>query len=147
MEGSTAAEGRSHHEPDGGAIHVSEAAAGPDGGALHSRMQALVDRSSRRLPSNAGSLGDSSGLTLKVPLLVDLGGDDTQATFIPSWAARTAATYPPGPLPTIIRSYFSLLAIIILYLQNHSFRVFDKFLDAFEKGDRFSAVHNAVVIA
>jgi hypothetical protein len=29
-------------------------------------------------------LGDSSGVTLKVPVLVDLGGGDTQATFIPS---------------------------------------------------------------
>ena len=29
-------------------------------------------------------LGDSSGLTLKVPVLVDLGGGDTQTTFIPS---------------------------------------------------------------
>lgn len=29
-------------------------------------------------------LGDSSGVTLKVPVLVDLGGGDTQAAFIPS---------------------------------------------------------------
>ena len=28
----------------------------------------------------------------------------TQATFMPSWAARIAATYPPGPLPITIRS-------------------------------------------
>jgi hypothetical protein len=30
----------------------------------------------------------------------------TQATFIPSWAARIAATYPPGPAPMTTRSNF-----------------------------------------
>ena len=34
----------------------------------------------------------------------------THATFIPSCAARIAATYPPGPLPTTIRSKRSLPA-------------------------------------
>src|SRR5690554_6062987 len=33
----------------------------------------------------------------------------TTPTFIPSWAALIAATYPPGPLPMTIRSYFIIL--------------------------------------
>src|SRR4030095_16160374 len=34
----------------------------------------------------------------------------TQATFIPSCAARMAATYPPGPAPMTIRSNWLELA-------------------------------------
>src|SRR5918996_5236495 len=30
----------------------------------------------------------------------------TTAVFMPSWAARIAATYPPGPDPTTMQSYF-----------------------------------------
>src|SRR5687767_12725094 len=34
------------------------------------------------------------------------------AAFKPYWPARTAAEYPPGPLPMMIRSY----VILLLYL-------------------------------
>ena len=37
------------------------------------------------------------------------GSFSIQATFIPSWAALIAATYPPGPAPITIKSKSSIL--------------------------------------
>src|SRR3989304_6072089 len=39
-----------------------------------------------------------------------------RATFIPNWAARMAATYPPGPAPTTQRSNSSLVVAIQILL-------------------------------
>src|SRR5919198_3544831 len=38
----------------------------------------------------------------------------TTAVFIPSWAARIAATYPPGPEPITMQSYCSGIRAVTL---------------------------------
>ncbi len=45
----------------------------------------------------------------------------TNATFIPSWAARIAATYPPGPDPMTIKSKLSMV-IPYYFFSNAFFR-------------------------
>src|SRR3954452_14564797 len=86
----------------------------------------------------------------------------TTATFRPSWAARMAQTYPPGPEPITMRSNVSLMVrrslgevihsraspvvTVGLEVQQQAARVFDAFLDADQEGDRFLAVHDAVIV-
>src|SRR5262245_63381004 len=68
----------------------------------------------------------------------------TQATFRPSCAARIAATYPPGPAPMMTRSccFWSMSNF-----EQNPRRILEQPLDVPEKGNRFAAVDDAVVVS
>src|SRR5215471_9407146 len=68
----------------------------------------------------------------------------TQATFRPNCAARMAATYPPGPAPMMTRS--CCFCSMSNFEQNPR-RILEQPLDMPEKGDRFAAVDDAVVVS
>src|ERR1700730_4367443 len=68
----------------------------------------------------------------------------TSATFILSCAARIAATYPPGPPPTTMRSK-SCSAMIRPPLEQHRQRIFDQALEGLEEGRTNRAVDHAMV--
>src|SRR5690606_29192832 len=68
----------------------------------------------------------------------------TMATFMPSCAARMAATYPPGPAPMMTMS--CLEAAIDLHLEQDACGVRDCVLDAFEERAGLASVDEAVVV-
>src|SRR5262249_48261699 len=68
----------------------------------------------------------------------------TQATFRPNCAPRIAATYPPGPAPMMTRS--CCFCSMSNFEQNPR-RILEQSLDVPEKGDRFAAVDDAVVVS
>src|SRR5215472_7268408 len=68
----------------------------------------------------------------------------TQPTFRPNCAARMAATYPPGPAPMMTRS--CCFCSTSNFEQNPR-RILEQPLDVPEKGDRFAAVDDAVVVS
>src|SRR5215470_16649324 len=68
----------------------------------------------------------------------------TQATFRPNCAARIAATYPPGPAPMMTRS--CCFCSMSNFEQNPR-RILEQPLNVAEKGDRFAAVDDAVVVS
>src|SRR5262249_33650747 len=68
----------------------------------------------------------------------------TQATFRPNCAPRMAATYPPGPAPMMTRS--CCFCSMSNFEQNPR-RILEQPLDVPEKGDRFAAVDDAVVVS
>src|SRR5207302_7801710 len=94
------------------------------------------------------------------------------AVLSPSWPARMAATYPPGPEPMITTSNFSINQIRaqsknpvaeafrcmagslgfarddgILEIDRQGFRVFNSFLHFDEECDRLFPIDDAVVVA
>src|SRR5688572_30023251 len=65
------------------------------------------------------------------------------ATFMPSCAARIAATYPPGPAPTTTRSKRSAMS----HLEQEAIGILDALLDADEELHGLATVEHAVVVA
>src|SRR5262249_21786393 len=68
----------------------------------------------------------------------------TQATFMPSCAARIAAVYPPGPDPMTTRSKVPLMGR--LDGQQTALGAFQALLDAHQERHRLLAIHDAVIV-
>src|SRR5262245_29276646 len=71
----------------------------------------------------------------------------TTAVFMPSCAARIAATYPPGPLPRTIRSkeVSAIWPSPPFSSQQHRQRIFDERLEGSQELRANSAVDGAVI--
>ncbi len=67
----------------------------------------------------------------------------TRAVRKPSWLARMAATYPPGPPPTTITS--NLLSLIGTSSDQHAQRVFHQALEHCQPLRRQRAIHGPVI--
>src|SRR6185503_19752961 len=65
-----------------------------------------------------------------------------QALFSPSWPARMAALYPPGPPPMTTTSNCWAISDV----QQQALRVFEVFLHAHEERYRFAAIDQAVIV-
>src|SRR5690606_15371880 len=74
------------------------------------------------------------------------GSFSTSATSRPSCPPRTAATYPPGPAPTMTTSCLLAPSAAISDLQQHAGGVLDGLLDALEERHALAAVDDAVVV-
>src|SRR6476659_3259930 len=66
----------------------------------------------------------------------------THALFSPSWPARMAALYPPGPPPMMTTSNCSAMSDV----QQQALRIFEVFLHADEKGHRLAAIDQTVIV-
>src|SRR5690606_27094296 len=75
-----------------------------------------------------------------------VGSFSTRPTSNPSCAPRIAATYPPGPAPTITTSCRRAAPSATSDLQEHARRVLAGFLDALQERDRLAAVDDAVFV-
>src|SRR5690242_20708308 len=65
------------------------------------------------------------------------------AVLRPSWAARIAHTYPPGPAPTTATSNVSM--IVLRRLKEHRCRFFNKLLEGLQESRARRTVDDAVI--
>jgi hypothetical protein len=86
----------------------------------------VLARLQQGLRGDAADVGAGAGQAQDRP--VSFFHSSMQAVWKPSWAARMAATYPPGPPPITTTSNFLLMVTVPSDVEQQAGRILQRFL-------------------